>query len=433
VALGKPAIVLTPDFKYALDLMEQSNSSIFVTGRAGTGKSTLLQSFRRTSAKRVVVLAPTGVSALNVGGQTIHSFFRFPARFLEEKDITRKRQKKTYKAIDVLVIDEISMVRADLLDAMDRVLRLTRNDSRPFGGVQVAMFGDLFQLPPVVASPEERHYFQTVYHSPYFFSARVMQEEFAIEFLELRKAFRQSSTYFLRMLDAVRTNQADSDVLTELNSRWLPNQKAEAYTITLTARNATADRINMSELEQLEGKGRAFQATVSGTVQTKVFPAELILTLKIGAQVMFVKNDSDGEFVNGTIGRVVGLKDEGLVVECEDGQGQRRQVEVGRMTWEMVQYKLNEEKSTLDTEVVGTFTQFPVKLAWAITIHKSQGQTFDRVIIDMGRGGAFEHGQTYVALSRCRTLEGILLKQPLRQNDILVDSTVVDQYEQWFR
>lgn len=432
MALGKPALVLTPDFKYALEVLEGSDKSIFVTGRAGTGKSTLLRMFLRRASKRVVALAPTGVSALNVGGQTIHSFFGFPARFLTPKDIRRKRSRKLYKSIDVLIIDEISMVRADLLDAIDQFLRLNRNNVRPFGGVQVALFGDLFQLPPVVATPEERHFFQTAYDSPYFFSARVIQE-LELEPIELRQAFRQSSSHFLKLLEAVRTNQADRDVLTDLNSRFLPGESAEAYTITLTARNATADRINRLELEKLESEEQLFQATLSGSINTNIFPAELMLTLRKGAQVMFVKNDPDREFVNGTIGRIVEIGADQLVVECESEGGEMRTVRVGRMTWEVLQYRFDETKNSLETDVVGTFTQFPLRLAWAITIHKSQGKTFDKVCIDLGRGGAFEHGQTYVALSRCRTLEGILLNQPLRPNDILVDPVVVEYYEKSFR
>ena len=433
MAIGKPPLILTPDFRHCIEVLENSNSSIFVTGRAGTGKSTLLQMFRRLSVKNVVALAPTGVSALNVGGQTIHSFFGFPARFLEPRDIRKKRNRKLYKSIDVLIIDEISMVRADLLDAIDQFLRLNRGDSRPFGGVQLALFGDLFQLPPVVATPEERHFFQTVYDSPYFFSAKVMQDEFEIETVELRKAFRQASAHFLKLLDAVRLNQADRDVLDELNSRFRAAEIPDSHTITLTARNATADRINRHELEQLEGDGQVFQAALSGSMNTQIFPAELMLTLKKGAQVMFVKNDPEREFVNGTIGTIVELDNDQVVVECEDEAGEQRAVKVGRMTWEVLQYRFDEVKNLIDTEVVGTFTQYPLRLAWAITIHKSQGKTFDRVIIDLGRGGAFEHGQTYVALSRCRTLEGITLKQALRPNDILVDPFVVENYENWFR
>lgn len=423
---------LSPDFSQALDWLEKERRPAFITGRAGTGKSTLLQLFRNTTRKKAVVLAPTGIAALNVRGQTIHSFFGFPPRPLTHKDIKKRRNRHLYRQLEVLVIDEISMVRADLLDNIDYFLRLNREDDRPFGGVQVVFFGDLFQLPPVVASPAEVSLFQSYYESPYFFSANVLTQGFSIDMLELRKVYRQDNRRFLRLLEAIRLNQIDYDDLAELNERYLPHfEPGESY-ITLTAHNARADAINRRELDRLPGAGRTYVATVTGAFQPQLFPTDPALRLKENAQVMFIKNDPERQFVNGTIGHVIDLQEGRVTVAVETPAGPRRHVEVGPMDWEILRYVPGREApDRIETEVIGTFRQLPLRLAWAVTIHKAQGKTFDRVIIDLGRG-AFEHGQTYVALSRCRTLEGIVLKQPLRPQDIRTDERVVDFYEQHF-
>ncbi|MBR9921150.1 MAG: AAA family ATPase [Bacteroidetes bacterium] len=424
----KQALILSEDFKQALDVLENSRESIFITGRAGTGKSTLLQLFRNTTRKKVVVLAPTGVAALNVKGQTIHSFFGFPPRPLQRDEIKQRRFRRIYQNIDILVIDEISMVRADLLDNMDWFLRINREDDRPFGGLQLAFFGDLFQLPPVVASQAERQLFTTYYDSPYFFSSDVIKHDIELQMLELEKVYRQEERRFLRLLEAVRLNRADMDELEELNERYLPDFEPEESYITLSARNSTVDSINKHEMDQIADPGRWYQAKVSGNFKPTLYPTDAQLLLKEGAQVMFLKNDPDKQYVNGTIGKVLRLEPNEIEVQIREA-GQEKVIKVVPVEWEVVKYKSGtDDPKKIETEVMGTFEQFPLKPAWAITIHKAQGKTFDRVIIDLGRG-AFEHGQTYVALSRCRRLGGIILKQALRRRDILTDERIVEYYE----
>jgi ATP-dependent exoDNAse (exonuclease V) alpha subunit len=432
LSIEKTPLELNADFKYALDLIEKTDKSLFITGKAGTGKSTLLQLFRNTTRKKTVVLAPTGIAALNVKGQTIHSFFGFPPKMFDQSDIKKRRNRRLYKNIEVLIIDEISMVRADLLDNIDYFLRLNRESPLPFGGLQVVFFGDLFQLPPVIASNVEAQLFQLQYDSPYFFSARIFQEGFEMEMMELRKVYRQENRHFLRLLEAVRLNQIDHDDLEDLNERCIPDFQAQDFYITLSARNATVDAINEKELKKIPLDEQIYQASITGQFKPNLFPADPLLKLKLNAQVMFVKNDPKRQFVNGTIGKIVKLENDSVTVMVEDLQGKREYIEVERMDWEILRYKESKEDSSkIESEVIGTFKQYPLRLAWAITIHKSQGKTFERVIIDLGKG-AFEHGQTYVALSRCRTLEGIVLRQPIRFRDILTDERIVDFYEQHF-
>ncbi len=426
--LDKEPLELSSDFRYALDQLE-AGANLFITGRAGTGKSTLLTLFRNTTRRKVVVLAPTGVAALNVQGQTIHSFFGFPPRLLSSRDIKKRRNRRLYQNMEVMVIDEISMVRADMLDNIDYFLRLNRDSHLPFGGVQVVFFGDLFQLPPVVASDVEAGLFQLQYASPYFFSAKVIEQGFRLEMLELQKVYRQENRRFLRLLDAVRLNQIDRDDLEELNERHLPQFEPESFYITLSARNDKVNAINRRELDRIPLPERTYPAAVTGNFNPKLYPTEAALKLKLNAQVMFIKNDPEKAFVNGTIGKVVKLENERVTVLVEEKAGQQRYVELAPMEWEILKYKPGEnDPNLIETEVIGTFRQFPLRLAWAVTIHKAQGKTFDKVIIDLGRG-AFEHGQTYVALSRCRSLEGIVLKQPMRPRDILTDERIIDYYE----
>jgi ATP-dependent DNA helicase PIF1 len=438
----KQPLELNADFQYALDLLEKTKKNLFITGRAGTGKSTLLHLFKSTSRKKCVVLAPTGVAALNAGGQTIHSFFGFPAKFIAPEDIKRRRDTRLYKKMDVLIIDEISMVRADMVDNIDRFLRMNRESMEPFGGVQVVFFGDLFQLPPVVATQEEQRFFQTYYESQFFFSAKVFTEQpinknnldetgFELEGLELGKVYRQENRHFIRLLDAVRTNQIDYDDLDDLNARFQPNFNDKNYFITLSPRNVVVDEINNRELRNLEQPEFSFLAEVMGAFDPKQFPAEGVLKLKLGAQVMFIKNDLKREYVNGTIGKIIQLDFDKIVVQIEEKDGELKNIEVEKQTWEILRYKLASDETKIETETIGSYKQYPLRLAWAMTIHKSQGKTFDKVIIDL-TGGAFEHGQTYVALSRCRTLEGIVLRQRIRPQDIRVDERIVEFYENNF-
>jgi ATP-dependent DNA helicase PIF1 len=433
----KAPLELNSDFTFALDVLEKTAKNLFITGRAGTGKSTLLHLFRNTTRKKCVVLAPTGVAALNVQGQTIHSFFGFPGKFFGPEEIKKRKDRRMYLKMEVLIIDEISMVRAEMIDHIDRFLRINRENPAPFGGVQVVFFGDLFQLPPVVASPEEQHFFQTYYDSPYFFSAKVFRENdlyteggvFELEMMELSKVYRQEARHFIRLLDAVRMGEIDYDDLEDLNVRHVKNFNDKNYFITLSPRNAVVDEINSRELRSLMDVEFSFLADLTGAFDAKQAPCEPILKLKLGAQVMFVKNDPKREYVNGTIGKIVRLTQDNIVVQVEDRDGMLKNLEVERQTWDIMRYTLADGGANISTESVGSFKQYPLRLAWAMTIHKSQGKTFDKVIIDLA-GGAFEAGQTYVALSRCRTLDGIVLKQPIRPNDIKTDERIVDFYKQ---
>lgn len=428
--LDKQPIELNRDFQYALDRMERSTDLLFVTGRAGTGKSTLLQLFRSTTRKKVVVLAPTGVAALNVKGQTIHSFFGLPPRLIDRfKDIKRRRFRKLYEKLDTIVIDEISMVRADMLDNIDYFLQINRDDPRPFGGVQMVFFGDLFQLPPVVSSNIEKQLFQTVYQSPYFFSSKVLEMP-TLEMIELQTVYRQKNRGFLKLLEAIRLNRIDYDDLEALNTRHQKDEPNPDFAITLSARNASVNAINKSELEAIPLPSKSYVAKVDGNFPDRLFPTDPILSLKLNAQVMFLRNDPDKKYVNGTIGKIVKLEDDSITVLLEEQYGEAKQyISVKKVEWEILKYKLDEQElDKISTETLGTFKQYPLRLAWAVTIHKAQGKTFDKVIIDLGKG-AFAHGQTYVALSRCRTLEGIILKQPLRPQDIMTDERVVNYYE----
>lgn len=433
MSIEKQPLQLNHDFRFALDLLEKTEKSMFITGRAGTGKSTLLRLFQSTSRKKMVILAPTGVAALNVGGQTIHSFFNFPGRILTSKEIKKAFKPKLFQQLQTLVIDEISMVRADVLDAIDRSLRLNRGSIEPFGGVQMVFFGDLFQLPPVVSrDPLEMEFFSQYYESSHFFAAKVFgEEDFNLEMLELKQIFRQENRRFIDLLEDVRLNQIDFDNLGELNERFKSDFEAPPGWITLTAQNAVADRINQTELNRLAELDQVFAAKITGDFDPRFFPTESALRLRRGAQVMFCKNDPERAFVNGTIGKVTALESDAVIVTIEDAGGKTRRVEVPQLTWEMIRYK-SAEGEGIEADPVGSFTQYPLKLAWAITIHKSQGKTFDRLAIDLGRG-AFEFGQVYVALSRCRTLEGIILKQKLRPNDIMTDERVIDFYQRRVR
>lgn len=427
---GRTPILLNDEFKNIVDQLERSNQNFFITGRAGTGKSTLLQLFRNTTRKKVAVLAPTGIAALNVKGQTLHSFFGLPPKMVTPKELGKRKNAYIYKRLDAIIIDEISMVRADMIDNINILLQNNRGNRKPFGGVQVIFFGDLFQLPPVVASAFEREYFKTTYESPYFFSSHIIQSsEFEYAMVELYKVYRQGDRRFINLLDNIRLKHFDRDDLMEVNSRFVPEPEEKEYYITLTSRNNIADQINQREINKIDEPYYNFQASIFGQFNPSTYPTESILSLKKGAQVMFVKNDPMKRFVNGTIGIIEDINNDSISVKFEDiTTGKEEAIEIEKLEWEILKYKSDNKTGGFTTEVVGTFKQFPIKLAWAITIHKSQGKTFDKVIIDMGRG-AFEYGQTYVALSRCRTLEGIILKRPLSPRDIIVDDRIVDYYE----
>ncbi|GLR15447.1 ATP-dependent DNA helicase [Portibacter lacus] len=428
--IGGSPLTLSDEHRYALDRMEHSSEHLFITGRAGTGKSTLLQLFAKTTKKKLVVLAPTGIAALNVNGQTIHSFFGFPPKLLMKHDIGRRKNYRMFLNIDIIIIDEISMVRVDMMDNIDWFLRVNRGKNIPFGGVQMIFFGDLFQLPPVIGNKVEGQYLMENYESPYFFSAHVWQEETDFEMIELSNVYRQDERHFINILDNIRTNDIDEYTLMDLNERYVEEIEESEFVITLSSRNSIVNEINRRHISQLNNEEFTYLAKVTGNFPPTAFPAELALKLKIGSQVMFVKNDPEKQFVNGTIGKVVDLAHEEIHVEILNRDGSSATIKVPKLLWEIQKYKNKEEK--ISTEIIGTFEQFPLRLAWAITIHKSQGKTFDNVIIDVGTG-SFEYGQTYVALSRCRSLEGIQLKRQIRPRDIFVDEKIVDFYQQKMR
>ena len=416
----------------AWDIIENTNTNIFLTGKAGTGKTTFLRRLKEKSSKRIVVVAPTGIAAINAEGVTIHSFFQLSfAPFIPDAQYKLKEQQyrfskqkiRVIQSIDTLVIDEISMVRADLLDAVDNVLRRFRKNNLPFGGVQMVMIGDLGQLAPV-AKDDEWQMLSRYYDTPYFFSSLALKStRYAI--VELKTVYRQSDPHFVELLNRVRDNRADDSVLAALNSRYIPNFQPpveEGY-IRLTTHNFQAQQENDRQLALLPGKPYTYEASITGKYPEMLFPTEQTLTLKEGAQVMFVKNDSsaDKAFYNGMLGTVTEINDKNLFVRTKD-TGVVIKVEPEQ--WENTRYEINERTNEITEEVEGTFTQLPVKPAWAITVHKSQGLTFDRAIIDVQR--AFTHGQTYVALSRCRTLEGLVLSAPLPMSAIIRDGAVDD-------
>ena len=414
----------------AWQFIENTGTHLFLTGKAGTGKTTFLRKLKRESPKRMVVIAPTGIAAINAGGVTIHSFFQIPfAPYVPESSFSTNGQA-TYRfrfgkekiniirSMDLLVIDEISMVRADLLDAVDEMLRRYRDRHKPFGGVQLLMIGDLQQLAPVVKD-EEWQMLKKYYDTPYFFSSRALkQTEYCT--IELKTVYRQSDGAFLDLLNRIRENHCDPQVLEALNRCYLPAfqpRKEEGY-IRLVTHNYQAQRINNYELEQLPGRSYAFRATIDGKFPEYSYPTDELLELKKGAQVMFVKNDSSGEhrYYNGMIGEVTDLSADSIEVRAKDSTATFLLQEE---EWANAKYVLDEESKEI---VEGTFRQFPLKLAWAITIHKSQGLTFERAIIDAS--SSFAHGQTYVALSRCKTLEGLVLSAPLSAKAVISDRAV---------
>ena len=413
---------ITPEFQEACDRIE-AGESVFITGRAGTGKSTLLTHFRETTKRNIAILAPTGVAAVNVRGETIHSFFGFKPDITVDtvKQLSRAK-RDAYQKIDTIVIDEVSMMRADLFDAVARFLALNgKAPDRPFGGIQMVLFGDLYQLPPVV-SRDEQSLFQEHYDSPYFFSAHAF-ESLNWNSVELTHVFRQTDDRFLDILNRVRNETVLPEDLAALNTRVQEEIDRDRLTddIFLTTTNDQARAINQERLECLPGRPRTFEAIVDGNFGKNAFPTEASLSLKVGARVMMLNNDSAGRWVNGTLGQIkkIHRKDDCLVVTLPDGSDE----EVTPYTWEMFHFQWDRDSGRLRPGIIGTFTQFPVRLAWAITIHKSQGLTFDRAVIDLARG-TFSHGQLYVALSRLRTLDGLTLTRPVKKGHILLDRRI---------
>ena len=415
-------------------VVESTNTNLFLTGRAGTGKTTFLRKLRTDLPKRMVVLAPTGIAAINAGGVTIHSFFQLPfapyvpgANFSkEQRSFAMGKQKmKLIQSLDLLVIDEISMVRADLLDAVDNELKRIRHNSLPFGGVQLLLIGDLQQLAPVVKD-EEWSMLSLYYETPYFFSSLALQKSMYVT-VELEKVYRQSDEAFLAMLNEVREGNVSPQTLEALNKRYIPNftpAKEDGY-IQLVTHNYQAHQINSHEMEKLSGQPYVYEAVTRGKFPEMSYPTDAQLTLKEGAQVMFVKNDTDKKYYNGMIGEVVSLAKDHFVVSPNDEP--ENLIEVHPEVWENTRYALDDKTKEIKEVVEGTFMQFPIKLAWAITIHKSQGLTFEHVMIDAH--ASFAHGQTYVALSRCKTLEGIVLTSTISPSAIIADKHV-DQFNE---
>lgn len=421
------------ELRLAWDFVEHTGISIFLTGKAGTGKTTFLRAVKEYSSKRMIVAAPTGVAAINAGGVTLHSFFQLPlspfvpGTTLKSRYNFGKEKRRIIRSLDMLVIDEISMVRSDLLDAVDKVLRRYRDHTRPFGGVQLLMIGDLQQLSPVVTKQEEEllsHHYST----PYFFDSKAL-EQISYVTIELSHVYRQQDARFVSILNRIRTGTPHEDDFKALNARYRPAfipQRDEGY-IRLTTHNRMADSYNETQLRNLPGERFTYEAKVKDDFPESNYPADKILELKPGAQVMFIKNDQSGQhrFYNGRIGRISRIDHRSIEVTCP---GDDSPIEVAPQIWENTKYAINEETKEIESKVLGTFEQYPLRLAWAITIHKSQGLTFERAVIDAGQ--SFAPGQVYVALSRCKSLEGMVLSSPIDRNSVLNDARVTGYIEQ---
>lgn len=428
-------IEINPEFEQALNIIENSSRHLFVTGKAGTGKSTLLEYCYNNCNKNMVLLAPTGVAALNIKGQTIHRFFGFPINISVEKITSRQfmpRAKRIYKNLETIIIDEASMLRADLLDCINAFLQLYGPEpEKPLGGVQLVFVGDLYQLPPVI-TPQEQDYFYQKYNSPYFFSADIFKK-IPLDVIELNKIYRQKDNDFIELLSRFRSNSITAGDLTRLNSRLNATQKISAltdYQISLTTTNQQADTINQQRLDALDSIAYCATAVIDGNFNADYYPTSENLFFKTGAQIMFLNNDAKNRWVNGSLGFIEKISlDNGRIkhisVRLHDNH---KLVEVFPYSWEIFKYTM--EGKEIISEVIGSFAQFPFRLAWAVTIHKSQGKTFDHVCLDVGRG-TFAPGQLYVALSRCTSFEGLSLTRPVTRSHVLTDSRIFDFMSQY--
>lgn len=423
-------IIFSGESKKILDLLENTSDCYFITGRAGTGKSSMLREFRQKTKKQIVVLAPTGIAAVNVEGQTIHSFFRFPPEILFPETVRQLSGKDIFRKLDAIIIDEISMVRSDVMDAIDIILRAYGPFSfKPFGGIQMIFFGDLYQLPPVVRR-EDAEPFYSMYTGTWFFNSKVISDpEINLKTLELTKIYRQTEPEFIDLLEKIRNNTMQQIDLDKINTRHDPftdRPEGEVY-LTLTTINETAKQINNKKLNSLPTPPRIYSAIVEGQFRDEIFPTDRDLILKKNAQVIFLKNDTEGRWANGTIGRVESMNNDHIMVEVKTNYGSNI-YRVEKATWVNIKYEANKSTKKIKSTEIGKFKQFPLKLAWGISIHRSQGSTFDNVDIHFG-SGTFCSGHAYTAISRCRTLEGIKLLTKLSHRDITLDSQVVEFLE----
>jgi hypothetical protein len=447
---------LTDEFKNALALMEDTRRNIFLTGKAGTGKSTLIAYFRTHTSKKVVALSPTGIAAMNIGGQTIHSFFDFPLKHIDPRAIHKsKKLADLYSKVDTIIVDEVSMVRADMIDGMDKSLKINRGSKLPFGGVQMIFVGDMFQLPPVLTKGDDMEYIKSNYESPYFFSAKslkssssVSDESYPKEQFNMFEAssgsdslkplvkiglsvvFRQKDLSFQETLNKIRVGVINQDELNKFNKevhiQTDYTEDENDFRITLTTTNAKSDFINFKKLGSINEESFSFNASVEGDFSEKLYPTSAKLELKIGAQVMMLKNDAERRWVNGSLGVITKLGNELIMVKISSTD---KEFEVRPESWRQIKYQFIKTEQYPEGRIeeveIGSFRQIPIRLAWAVTIHKSQGQSFEKLNVDLGTG-AFAHGQAYVALSRARNIDGLRLISPLRKSDLLIDRTIIN-------
>ena len=411
--------VLSEEFESIVEQLENTKDHFYITGKAGSGKSTLLAYFRSVTQKNTAVLAPTGVAAIRVKGQTIHSFFGFPPKVIQTRHIKKVRQIELLQNLETLIIDEISMVRADVFDAIDYSLRVHRKKlTQPFGGVQVIVFGDLFQLPPVV-NMDESSLLERIYpNGQFFFHSNIFQDA-QFKTLELQSIYRQTDDHFIYLLNAVRDGSITNSQIDNLNDSLVDNFEMDEGKIILTTTNARASGINQNYLKQLSSEEFSYRAQATGQFYKELFPTDEVLKLKKGAQVIMIKKDPEKRWVNGSIGTIHDIAEKKIKVKIN-----HKIYEVKKEKWDRIQYSYDDDQQEVLENVTGSFKQYPMRLAWAITIHKSQGQTFEKVIIDMSQG-SFAPGQLYVALSRCISLEGIELLRPLKKSDVIVNKQLI--------
>ena len=411
--------VLSEEFESIVEQLENTKDHFYITGKAGSGKSTLLAYFRSVTQKNTAVLAPTGVAAIRVKGQTIHSFFGFPPKVIQTRHIKKVRQVELLQNLETLIIDEISMVRADVFDAIDYSLRVHRKKlTQPFGGVQVIVFGDLFQLPPVV-NMDESSLLERIYpNGQFFFHSNIFQDA-QFKTLELQSIYRQTDDHFIYLLNAVRDGSITNSQIDNLNDSLVDSFEMDEGKIILTTTNARASGINQNYLKQLSSEEFSYRAQATGQFYKELFPTDEVLKLKKGAQVIMIKNDPEKRWVNGSIGTIHDIAEKKIKVKIN-----HKIYEVKKEKWDRIQYSYDDDQQEVLENVTGSFKQYPMRLAWAITIHKSQGQTFEKVIIDMSQG-SFAPGQLYVALSRCISLEGIELLRPLKKSDVIVNKQLI--------